>query len=113
MDPELRRIARTEALFRDVNERIAETAERFDVDEAQFVCECADGTCTDRVSAPLDDYERVRADGRHFLLVPGHEDNRQLRVVRARRRYAIVEKVERRIAALVVRLDPRAAAGRG
>ena len=81
------RIARTESLFRDVNERVAEAADRFDASEAAFVCECADAACTDRIEAPLDEYERVRADGAQFLLVPGHEDTRVERVVRARRRW--------------------------
>ena len=40
---------RTEALFRDVNERIAESAERFDAESTEFVCECADVTCANRV----------------------------------------------------------------
>ncbi len=110
MDEQATRIARTEALFRDVNERVAEAAERFDSVEAAFVCECADPACTDRIEAPLDDYERVRADATHFLVVPGHEDTRVERVVRARRRYAIVEKFEESVAGLVRRLDPRGAA---
>ena len=38
------RIATTESLFRSVNERIAESAERFEADEAEFVCECDDRT---------------------------------------------------------------------
>ena len=103
------RIAKTESLFRDVNERVAEAADRFDASEAAFVCECADAACTDRIEAPLDEYERVRADGAQFLLVPGHEDTRVERVVRARRRYAVVEKFERRIAETVRRLNPRRA----
>ena len=81
MDEHASRIARTEALFRDVNERIAEGAERFDAQEAEFVCECADVECTDRVEATLYDYEHVRADGARFIP----------------------------IAALVKRLDPRTA----
>jgi hypothetical protein len=105
------RIAKTESLFRDVNERIAEAAQRFDSQNAEFVCECADAECTDRVSAPLDDYERAREDPTRFLLLPGHEDTRVERVVRARRGYAIVEKFERTVAAIVRRLDPRAASG--
>jgi hypothetical protein len=111
MDEHASRIARTEALFRDVNERIAETAQRFDSHEAEFVCECADAECTDRVQVSLDDYEHARADGTRFLLVPGHEDTRVERVVRSRRRFRIVQKFERSIAAVVKRLDPRAAAG--
>ncbi len=74
------RRATTEALFRDVNERIAESAERFDADQAEFICECADPACTDRVPATLAEigaqpwdaigYETVDV-GRYRLIVPG------------------------------------------
>jgi hypothetical protein len=103
------RIARTESLFRDVNERIAESAERFDSPSAEFVCECADQNCTDRVEATLDEYERVRANGARFMLRPGHEDTRVERVV-ARRgmRHAVVEKFNAVVAQTVRRLNPRA-----
>ena len=49
------RIARTESVFRYVNERIAETSERFDTADAEFVCECADAECYHRIEAPLED----------------------------------------------------------
>ena len=42
MNENEQRIARAEALFRDVNERIAESAQRFESEEAAFVCECAE-----------------------------------------------------------------------
>jgi hypothetical protein len=98
------RIARTESLFRNVNERIAESAQRTESEDAAFVCECADPDCTEQVEAPLDVY----ADGAQFLLVPGHEDERIERVVRERRRFNIVRKVNRIVAAHVRKLDPRA-----
>ena len=102
------RIARTESLFRDVNERIAEAAERFDAPNAEFVCECADQECTDRVEATLNEYEAVRASGTRFLLRPGHEDTRVERVVERRgTRLAIVEKFNAAIARAVRRLNPR------
>jgi hypothetical protein len=102
------RIARTESLFRDVNERIAESAERFDADSTEFVCECSDLACTDRVEATLDEYREVRASGTRFLLSPGHEDTRVERVVvRRGRRHAVVEKVNRIVARTVKRLNPR------
>jgi phosphoribosylaminoimidazole-succinocarboxamide synthase len=101
------RLARTEALFRDVNERIAESAESFDADHADFVCECGHQACTERVSATLDEYERVRADGRRFLLRPGHENERIERVVERRPRFAVVEKFHTRMVAIVQKLDPR------
>ena len=103
------RIARTEALFRDVNERIAESAHRFNSDEAEFVCECADPECTERIHASLDEYEEVRTDATQFLLIPGHEDTRIERVVeRPRRRFAVVKKFNEIVARTVRRLNPRA-----
>lgn len=109
MTDEQARIARTEALFRNVNERIAESAERFDSDNTEFVCECADQACTDRVEATLDEYQKVRADATRFLLRPGHEDTRVERVVERRgTRHAVVEKFDRLVAQTVRRLNPRA-----
>jgi len=101
------RIARTEALFRAVNERIAEAAQRFDAENAAFVCECSDEACTERVDASLGDYERARENGAHFLMHRGHEDTRVERVVEVRGRLAIVEKFNHAIARAVRRLDPR------
>ena len=106
-EPEVR-IANTESLFRDVNERIAESVQRFEGDEGEFVCECSDPDCIERVEAPLEAYEDVRSDGTQFLLAPGHEDERVERVVRARRRYNVVRKVNGIVAAHVSRLNPRA-----
>ena len=108
MDSKVRR-ARTEALFRDVNERIAESAERFGADETEFVCECADPNCTSRIEMTLADYNEVRGDATHFLVVPGHEDPEIERIVECRRRRAIVEKFERVVALTVRRLNPRRA----
>jgi hypothetical protein len=101
------KIARNEALFREVNERIAETAERFDADETRFVCECADPACTERVDATLEEYERVRKDGATFLLVPGHEDERVENVVEVEDDHAVVEKQHPVVEPLVRKLDPR------
>jgi hypothetical protein len=100
--------AQTEALFRDVNERIAESAARFESEQAEFVCECADPSCTSRIEVSLELYEQVREDGTHFLLVPGHEDPTIERVVERRPTRSIVEKFEGVVAATVRRLNPRA-----
>ena len=106
---EIEKIARTEALFREVNERIAETAERFDATQTNFVCECADPRCTHRVEATLEQYERVREEGDTFLLVPGHEDERVEAVIRQPNDHAVVEKRHPIVRRLVLDLDPRAA----
>jgi hypothetical protein len=103
------RIAHTEALFRDVNERIAESAGRFDARDAEFVCECADPACAERVPATLDQYEDVRSESTQFLLAPGHELSDVERVVkRPHKRLVVVEKFNAVVARTVRRLDPRA-----
>jgi hypothetical protein len=107
MEDEVRR-ARTEALFRDVNERIAESAQRFDADSTQFVCECADPNCTHRLQATLDEYEDVRSDGATFMLAPGHAHADIERVLKDRGGFHVVEKVQKTVRATVQRLNPRA-----
>jgi hypothetical protein len=107
MDQE--RMARTEAAFREVNEAIAETAARFDADEADFICECADPQCGHRVTAELEDYEDVRSDGAQFLLAPGHHEPKVERVVDRGEEFDVVEKVAPLMARIVRRLNPRAA----
>jgi hypothetical protein len=107
MDDQERR-ASTEALFRDVNERIAESAQRFEAGSTAFVCECADPQCTDRVEATLDVYEDVRADGTRFILAAGHEHPDIERVVEDHGRFRVVEKMHRKVRAVVLRMNPRA-----
>jgi hypothetical protein len=101
------RRATTEALFRDVNERIAESTERFDGDRTEFVCECSDPNCTHRVQVSLTQYEEVRDEPTTFLVVPGHEHDDIERVVSDRGSFRIVDKVQAAVRRTVVRLDPR------
>jgi hypothetical protein len=102
------RIAKTEALFRDVNERIAEASERFEAEEAEFMCECADPGCAERLEVPLAEYEQVRQNGTTFLLDPDHIQPEVERIVEHRSGYAIVKKVDEVVARMVQRLNPRA-----
>jgi hypothetical protein len=101
------RRATTEALFRDVNERIAEAADQFDAERTEFVCECSDPSCTHRVTASLAEYEQVRDESTTFLVFPGHEEGDIERVVEDRGRFRIVDKWQAAVRRTVVRLDPR------
>ena len=108
MTTEMNRIARTESLFRDVNERIAETADDLDAEDAEFVCECADAGCGEKLHAQLDEYEQVRADGVRFLVAPGHEEREYERVLHRNPEYQVVAKTkDRRLARAARELDPR------
>ena len=100
--------AKTEARFRDVNERIAESAEQIGARDIALVCECADPTCGHQIDTSLDEYEEVRADGAQFLVAPGHEVREHERVLETRPGYRIVRKI-RGVGAVARRLDPRRA----
>jgi hypothetical protein len=102
------RMAQNEAAFREVNEAIAETAARFDAEEADFICECADPQCAHRVTAELDEYEDVRSRPTRFLLAPGHHEPRVERLVERNDEFEVVEKVPPLMRRIVRRLDPRA-----
>ena len=104
--PEVKK-ARTESAFREVNERIAENARRFDAGSTEFICECDDPQCTERVEATLEEYEDVRANGARFLLAPGHRDRTIELVIERHPRFTVVEKVNEAARALVRRLNPR------
>jgi hypothetical protein len=106
--PELKK-ARTESAFREVNERIAENARRFEAGSTAFICECDDPQCTERVEATLEEYEDVRANGARFLIAPGHRDETIELVVERHLRFSVVEKVSAAARSLVRRLNPRTA----
>jgi hypothetical protein len=103
------RMARTESAFREVNEAIAMTAERFEAVEVDFVCECADPRCAHRLTADLQDYEEVRSEPTRFLLAPGHSEPAIERVVEQNHEYNVVEKFGPVVSEIVRALDPRAA----
>ncbi|MFL5919781.1 MAG: hypothetical protein ACJ75Q_06320 [Gaiellaceae bacterium] len=101
-------IARNEAFFRAVNEGIAEASERFESEDAEFLCECGDADCNHRIEVPLEEYEKVRKHPTRFLVRRGHVQPEVEEVVRRRKRYTIVDKVDRVAATIVRRLNPRA-----
>jgi hypothetical protein len=87
------RASRNEALFRAVNERVEELHDRLESQDAiDFVCECADDACTERIVVPPHLYERVRSDPRRFLVVPGHERPELEHVVGEDQGFLVVEK---------------------
>ncbi len=105
------RLARNEAFFRQVNERINDVADRFQGDHAyEFFCECADPECTERITLTTVDYEWVRAKPTRFVLARGHISPQIEHVVEREGDHVVVEKlgVAGRVA---TRLDPRAAEG--
>ncbi|MGZ4410374.1 MAG: hypothetical protein ACXVY6_16560 [Gaiellaceae bacterium] len=87
-------IGLNEAVFREVNERIEDIAETYDLksEPLDLVCECGDATCVQRITMSRAEYEELRSDPRRFAVHPGHEIPDVERVVEKRKGYDIVEK---------------------
>jgi hypothetical protein len=104
-----KRIARNEVLFREVNERLRELGEGFSLvaEEAEFVCECANQSCTERIHMPLQVYEEIRADPKRFFVIKGHEEPEYEQVVEERDGYLIVEKLPGGPAEIAIKEHPR------
>jgi hypothetical protein len=108
MDQRQERLARNEALFREVNERVRAIATVHGHDEHlyEFFCECSNADCTFQLQATVADYEAVRAHGSRFLIAPSHSLPEIETVVERRDAWWIVEK-HGEPAELVEELDPR------
>ena len=89
------RDAKNQALFREVNEHIAEVGTRLVAGDTQseweFLCECGDTSCVERMVVPIHVYRDVRENGRRFILLPGHENLAVERVVERQPAYLIAE----------------------
>jgi hypothetical protein len=88
------RLAENQSLFRGgINQRLREGHARFALEgQQEFVCECADMTCTERMLLTIEEYEQVRSNPRRFVIVPGHEISGVEDVVEEHRDYIVVEK---------------------
>jgi hypothetical protein len=92
------RLARNEAIFREINERTRSLQERFGPEDPttayeEFLCECGDQLCVERVKLTLREYESVRDESTQFVVRPGHSVARIERVLRKTDRYAVVVKL--------------------
>lgn len=110
MEERTRRIGENEALFREVNERVRAVNESFSVasQAGDFVCECGDTSCLERVTVPLQDYERVRGDSALFIVRPGHDLPDVETVVEAHEGWHVVRKNPGAAERVAVATDPRA-----
>jgi hypothetical protein len=107
MDPgQEKRLAMNEALFRDVNERIREISDSFSQEEAtyDFLCECSDPGCADRVVLTRAEYEHVRSDSTRFVVAKGHALPEVESVIEQAKDHVIVEK-EGTAADIAIQLD--------
>lgn len=104
------RAARNQSLFREINERVRDLNEGFSLllPLGEWVCECADHLCAERISLSASEYEAVRENGTNFVVAPGlaHVWEDVERVTERTDRYWIVETLGE-AAVESERVDPR------
>jgi hypothetical protein len=89
------RAAQNESMFRSVNERIEQTALSWGVADSgvEFLCECDDTECLERLLLTVEEYESVRAHPAQFVVAPNHEARDVEFVKRVETRFVVVRKV--------------------
>jgi hypothetical protein len=109
VDARAERLARNEALFRDLNEQVELVAGSLQEDGGdifEFFCECSDVDCTLRLPIPLAVYEDIRSDPTLFVVAPIHDRPEIEEVVRGADGYQIVRK-QGEAAQFAAENDPR------
>jgi hypothetical protein len=106
MAESLQQLARNQALFREVNERLSEFAEASVDCQAEFVCECSRAECATSIALDPGEYEAVRSSAKLFVIAPGHETLGEA-VIEKNDRFALVEKVNHPQVEIAVSTDPR------
>lgn len=100
--------AKTRAMFRVVNERIAELGEGFQLaGRTPFVCECGNRDCLARIELTRAEYETVRAHSRRFVLAVDHENPAVEIVVSDNGRFAVAETLVGEESRIPEETDPR------
>ena len=92
MDMTAQRRTQNEAMSRVANEAIEEAEAGGDGSPIAFLCECTRRDCYRTIELTPGEYERVRANPRRFVVVPGHESRDIESVVATGTGYLVVEK---------------------
>ena len=112
MSEQKKRLGENEALFREVNERVADVVEPHGeiggtISRVNFNCECANGGCTEQIEMTLVEYEAIRAEPTHFIVSPGHEVPELERIAEEHPTYLVVQKQDPEAEEVALETDPR------
>lgn len=98
------RFARNEAIFREVNERVADVTDS-EARMTNFLCECGNLDCVEEISLTDAEYRKLRSNAATFAVVPGHALGDVETIIEKTNRFHIVEKHPRE-AAIAEATDP-------
>jgi hypothetical protein len=100
------RLARNETIFREVNERIEELAQRGELDPLDILCECGNPDCKEPLRVSVVEYERVRQQPTDFFVAPSHVIPAIEKVVDEKQSFDVVRKLAEE-GELARKTDPR------
>jgi hypothetical protein len=88
------RAAVNDAFFGEINDDLRVLNEKVDgvIAIEEFVCECVETGCTDRIALTIAEYEAVRGVPTRYAVQPGHVDPDYDDVVSEHDRFTVVEK---------------------
>ena len=101
------RIAKNEAITREINEGIEDAMTSLSDGYVRMMCECGRPDCELLIAISVAEYEEARQDGRRFVVVKDHVLPDVERLVVETDRFVVVEKLEGTPAEVAEEEDPR------
>jgi hypothetical protein len=100
--------ARTQALFREVNEQIEQSPGGTRTDgHDRFICECGNLDCMQQIELTRAEYEHVRGHASRFIVALNHENPETESIVEQNERFAVVETYAGAASQIARETDPR------
>ena len=100
--------ARSQAAFREVNERIEQVANGFGADGHDWlICECGNPGCVQPIHLTAAEYERVRQHASRFVVALNHENPETESIVEENERFVVVETYAGATSRVARETDPR------
>jgi hypothetical protein len=98
--------AADEATFREANERIRQAERELEppAERVPYLCECEERSCKEPILLSSAEYELIRGEPTHFVIVSGHPTDGE--VVAERDGHSVVRKTGRG-GAVALETDPR------
>jgi hypothetical protein len=101
------RVARNQAVYRQVNEAIRAGRDESQKGPQPFVCECAILGCNELVELTVEQYEAVRQSPQRFVILKGHDIPEAESVIWDDGGDVVVVEKDSDLAPITRALDPR------
>jgi hypothetical protein len=105
------RDARSQTLFRELNEQIALLLGSLEADgQGLFLCECRNPVCTQSIALSRGEYDQIRDQSNRFAIALNHENPEAETIIEENDRFAVVESYAGEASRIARETDPRSQA---